>query len=83
MWRRAILHDEAVYPDPHAFKPERWLKSDGQLDPDAKDPLAFFGFGRRLCPGRYLAMGAIFVICTLRRRADNVQIRCGSHLHRS
>jgi cytochrome P450 len=79
MSRRAILHDEAVYPDPHTFKPERWLKADGELDPDTKDPTAFFGFGRRLCPGRHLAMGATFVICALRRRADAVQIRCGLH----
>jgi hypothetical protein len=54
---RAILHDENVYPDPHTFKPERWLTASGQLDPNAKEPLAFFGYGRRLCPGRHLAMG--------------------------
>lgn len=44
---RAILHDEAVYPDPFKFNPERFLK-DGQLDPSVPDPAAAFGFGRRV-----------------------------------
>ncbi|EJD55009.1 cytochrome P450 [Auricularia subglabra TFB-10046 SS5] len=57
----AILHDEKTYPNPHAFTPERWLTPDGQLDPAAKDPLAFFGFGRRLCPGRHLAMDSMWL----------------------
>ena len=40
-----MLHDPAVYPDPEAFKPERYLANDqdGTFDP-AK---AVFGFGRR------------------------------------
>ena len=43
-----ILHDPAVYPEPHEFRPERFLKPDGQLDPDVMDPsIACFGFGRR------------------------------------
>lgn len=59
--RRAILHDEVTYPDPHSFKPERFLK-DGKLDPTVKDPAtAAFGFGRRICPGRHMAMEAIWI----------------------
>ncbi|KZV98145.1 cytochrome P450 [Exidia glandulosa HHB12029] len=57
----AILHDEKTYPDPHTFKPERWLLPDGSLDPDAKDPTPFFGFGRRLCPGRHLATESMWL----------------------
>lgn len=44
---RAILNDERLYPDPHEFKPERFLK-DGKLDPSVTDPDAAFGFGRRI-----------------------------------
>lgn len=43
---RSILHDEKVYPDPHTFNPERFLK-DGKLDPNVASPEALFGFGRR------------------------------------
>lgn len=46
--RRAMLHDEAKYPDPFAFKPERWLLPDGKLNPDMKESAVAFGFGRRL-----------------------------------
>ncbi|KAJ7436982.1 cytochrome P450 [Mycena galericulata] len=57
----AILHDEVTYPDPHKFKPERFLTVDGELNPDAKDPSAAFGFGRRFCPGRHMAMSSIWI----------------------
>lgn len=46
--RRAILHDEKVYPDPFTFNPERFIK-DGKLDHTVQDPeLAAFGYGRRV-----------------------------------
>jgi cytochrome P450 len=42
---RAMLYDESVYPEPHIFNPDRWLK-DGELDPDVPYPAVAFGFGR-------------------------------------
>ena len=42
-----MLNNEADYPDPSSFNPERYLKN-GQLDPNIRDPeLIAFGFGRR------------------------------------
>jgi cytochrome P450 len=45
----AILRDPTLYPDPDAFKPERWLQSQGDDEQEKKrDPRAYvFGFGRR------------------------------------
>nr|BAL05116.1 cytochrome P450 [Phanerodontia chrysosporium] len=51
----AMLHDEAIYPDPESFKPERFLTEDGTLRSDVPYPIEAFGFGRRICPGRYFA----------------------------
>ncbi|KAF8513269.1 cytochrome P450, partial [Gautieria morchelliformis] len=53
-WR--ILHDEAVYgPNTDDFNPDRFL------DPNVKYPNAAFGYGRRICPGRYLADNSVFI----------------------
>ncbi|GJE96456.1 cytochrome P450 [Phanerochaete sordida] len=55
----AILHDEERYPEPEAFKPERFLTEEGVLDPTVPDPVQVFGFGRRICPGRHFAETAL------------------------
>ncbi|KAJ7828642.1 cytochrome P450 [Mycena leptocephala] len=50
-----------MYPDPYAFKPERFLL-DGKPNPAVKDPdCAAFGFGRRICPGRHMARSSIWL----------------------
>lgn len=42
------MHDEKAYPEPFAFKPERFMKN-GRLDPTVQDPgMAAFGYGRRI-----------------------------------
>lgn len=64
----AVLHDETRYPNPEVFDPTRFLTSDGQLDVNAPDPAeACFGFGRRICAGRYFALDAVWlsVACIL------------------
>ncbi|PBL03378.1 cytochrome P450 [Armillaria gallica] len=55
----AILHDEKDYPNPLVFNPDRFIPEDGkELQPN---PIAAFGFGRRICPGRYLAMNTAWI----------------------
>lgn len=52
-----LHHNSAVFPDPFAFKPERWLESDG-YSPSAEMQRDFipFGLGARQCIARNLAM---------------------------
>ncbi|KAJ7723504.1 cytochrome P450 [Mycena maculata] len=56
----AILHDEAIYPDPYAFKPERFLLN-GKLNPAVRDPEIAFGYGRRRCPAIHMAMASVWI----------------------
>lgn len=41
----AMTHDENEYPDPFAFKPERFLDSDGKINSGGR--VLAYGFGRR------------------------------------
>ena len=58
---RAILHDPELYPDPEAFRPERFLDEDGTFRDDPVLSLAF-GAGRRICPGRHIVSVLLFVV---------------------
>ncbi|KAH9058255.1 cytochrome P450 [Lactarius vividus] len=57
----AILHDPELYPDPEAFKPDRFLDKDGTFRDDPMISLAF-GAGRRICPGRHFVDTILFVV---------------------
>lgn len=63
---RAILRDPELYEDPDTFNPDRFLTTDTEgnvvLDKSVPDPSdAAFGFGRRACPGRYMAYEALWI----------------------
>lgn len=59
--RRAILHDDALFPDPFTFKPERF--TDPNMDPRVPAAVDYaFGFGRRVCPGRWMAHSFVWIV---------------------
>ncbi|KAI0081470.1 cytochrome P450 [Panus rudis PR-1116 ss-1] len=56
-----MLLDPHDYPEPEHFKPERFLRPDGSINPDVRDPKTMiFGYGRRVCPGADFASRFIF-----------------------
>ncbi|GKU06996.1 o-methylsterigmatocystin oxidoreductase [Fusarium langsethiae] len=55
----ALLHDPEVYTNPSDFDPERYIEP--RNEPDPSDYA--FGYGRRICPGRYLAEDSVFMTC--------------------
>ncbi|EMD38686.1 hypothetical protein CERSUDRAFT_105266 [Gelatoporia subvermispora B] len=58
---RAILHNQDNYPEPSVFNPDRFMR-DGDLNLDILDPASVaFGFGRRICPGRFMALDSIWI----------------------
>jgi cytochrome P450 len=59
----SISRDPDVYPEPHAFKPERWFDEQGGLRDDLKSFV--YGFGRRVCPGQHVADRSVFIATLL------------------
>lgn len=58
----SILRDEKTYREPECYRPERFMK-DGKIDEDVMNPRsAVFGFGRRICPGRYFAEAEVWLM---------------------
>ncbi|UKZ80869.1 hypothetical protein TrVFT333_008634 [Trichoderma virens FT-333] len=50
------LHDPKTYVDPSKIDPERYLEPRNE-----PDPIDAFGYGRRVCPGRFVAQHSLFI----------------------
>lgn len=44
---RTMMNNEAKYPSPRKFMPERFLTPDGKFNGEDIDAILAFGFGRR------------------------------------
>jgi cytochrome P450 len=63
---RPAAVDSNRFPDPCAFRPERWLAGTPESAFASKRVAMPFGAGPRICPGRYLALAEMkMVIATL------------------
>ena len=50
------------------------LRADGTLDPGVRDPsAAAFGFGRRICPGRHMALSSVWHAIASILRVYNIE----------
>lgn len=61
-----VLHrDPPIFPDPDAWKPERWLKAETDKDSLADMDRAFFAFGggAHTCSGKHISMMEISSWC--------------------
>ncbi|KAF7346407.1 O-methylsterigmatocystin oxidoreductase [Mycena sanguinolenta] len=54
----AMTRDESIYPESERFNPDRFFTADGKLNGD--DTILAFGFGRRICVGRYNADASVW-----------------------
>ena len=65
----------ALFPEPLAFRPQRWLADGGSSEREntARRVLMPFGGGPRFCPGRYLALLEIQMVTSMLMRNFHIE----------
>ncbi|TFK45469.1 cytochrome P450 [Heliocybe sulcata] len=70
----AVNWSEKIFTDPQAFKPERWLDSNGKFRGDMDNWLVSFGKGQRSCIGQTFAMAELYIFLAGFWRLFDVQM---------
>ncbi|KLO07676.1 cytochrome P450 [Schizopora paradoxa] len=74
----AISRNSDIYPDPLAFKPERWIPGGTKEGVPSLRPQEYvFGFGRRVCPGQDWAEHIIFLAVASLLATFNIEPEVG------
>ncbi|KAI1047620.1 hypothetical protein LB505_012637 [Fusarium chuoi] len=74
-----ICHDPALYHDPMAFKPERFLGPEAETDPGR----FVFGFGRRICPAQAMADKTLFLNMAQTLAVFDIRVKPGAEMPRA
>ncbi|KAN0095715.1 cytochrome P450 [Hyaloscypha variabilis] len=70
-----VHHNEAVFPEPYKFKPERWLQGRPQGSPPLDRYLVAFSKGSRQCIGMHLAKAELLMtIAMVFRRFEQQEL---------
>lgn len=57
-----MTRNEEMYPSPNAFNPERFFGPEKMASEACQQVEAVFGFGRRICPGRFFAEANVWML---------------------
>ncbi|EIM80470.1 cytochrome P450 [Stereum hirsutum FP-91666 SS1] len=70
-----MSHDDELYSDPMSFRPERFMPGVDGTPPRDPNTIAF-GFGRRICPGRFLAEQQLWLQIATTLLCFNIRRTC-------
>lgn len=65
----AMRHNQATFDSPQVFRPERWI---------GKTQASNFGYGRRVCPGRFIARNSLTIAIGRLLWAFNIRSKDGN-----
>ncbi|NWZ78877.1 CP1A4 protein, partial [Poecile atricapillus] len=76
-----VNHDETLWKEPSAFKPERFLTPDGtELNRTEAEKVLAFGLGKRRCLGETIGRWEIFLFLTTLLQQLQFSLRPGEHV---
>ncbi|XP_009909906.2 cytochrome P450 1A5-like [Dryobates pubescens] len=76
-----VNHDEKLWEDPLAFKPERFLSADGtRVNKEDGEKVLVFGLGKRRCIGENIARWEVFLFLSTLLQQLEFSVRAGEQV---